>query len=207
LTQEAEFLIKRYQLQWLVAGAAQRPLSDLQRFVRNTWTEMGIQNADDAVITEQELRAISLALLRDDLPFTPGFYSPIDDVFYLSPGSNLSDPEVQSTVRHETTHLLAGRERTRQAFAQKYGTPKYIRLWEPFEEGMAELINMEASRPKTAPVCSPGLPQTKSSYGSKVDLMCQLIGTAGMGRDFVFEAYFTGNIPDAIFKFLEQRAR
>jgi uncharacterized protein DUF4157 len=206
LNDGTEYSIKRYQLQWLVAGLPDKPLAELERDVRSEWQEIGTQPAANAVITEQERRAVALIASVSHMGIEPGFYFPPDDIFYLAPNADLSDPRVQNTARHETMHLLGGRERTRQAFVQRFGTPHYIRYWSPFEEGMAELINMEATRATSAPVCAPGLPPTESAYGGNITLMCRLIGQPGMGRDVVFQAYFTGNIPDSIFQFLVQNA-
>ncbi|MEO1208795.1 MAG: DUF4157 domain-containing protein [Cyanobacteria bacterium J06638_20] len=195
----AEYSIKRFQLQWLVAGSYGLPIEEIDRGVRSLWTEQGITASADARITDQERRATALVASRAHAGLEPGFYFPPNDMFYLAPGSDLRQASVQDVARHETVHLLGGRDRTRQAFVERYGTPRYINLWRPFEEGMAELINLESSPTAT----SPGGAITGSAYGPFVAMMRRIMGHPGVGRAILFRAYFTGIIPDLIFQRLE----
>ena len=120
LANDAEFVIKRYQLQYLVAGAPPYGPDVMQGNVRSMWKEIGTQPAGDAVITDQEIRGVSLIALFPNLKHTRILFTGWTTSSILTPGSNLGDKEVQSTARHETSHLLAGRESTRQAFAKSF---------------------------------------------------------------------------------------
>ncbi|HEX6288341.1 MAG TPA: DUF4157 domain-containing protein [Herpetosiphonaceae bacterium] len=197
----AEYSIKRFQLQWLVAGGYGRPTSEVDRDVRSLWTEQGITPPATAVITEQERRATALVAFRAFAGLEPGFYFPPDDMFYLAPSSNLRTPAVQAVARHEAVHLLGGRERTRRAFIERFGADRYIQYWRPFEEGISELIAIEATPAnQQGSPGAPGVPNTQSGYGAYVTLMQRIMNI--IGREALFQAFFTGNIPNRIFELL-----
>jgi hypothetical protein len=112
-----------------------------------------LEQAPPQHITEQELRIAQLTSAAD---FVAGFYLPEDDIIYLRPGTDLSTPAARGLVRHETAHLLGGRERTRQAFMNQYGS-NYLRYYVPFEEGMAEFVRTESQPVGESSPTTPGV--------------------------------------------------
>jgi hypothetical protein len=207
LRDRTEYGIKSFQLQWLVVGSLGLPTPELDKGVRQEWERLGIQPGEHPTVMNQERRVVAFESAISMMSIIPGFYFPPDDTFYLAPqASDLSAPETQTVARHEIVHLLGGRDRTRQAFLRHYGAERYITYWRPFEEGMAELINMEANPAQTG-LSAPGAPDTSSGYGEYVHMMNELMRQPGMSRDRLFEAYFTGNIPDQVFEWLQTRVR
>jgi hypothetical protein len=203
----AEYSIKRFQLQWMVAHALGIPEAEADKDVKSMWTELGVTAAADAVVTEQERRAVALVAFRATISLSPAFYFPPDDIFYLAPGTNLKEPSSQATVRHESGHLLAG-GRTQQAFVKRFGSPQYIRYWSPFEEGMAEWIALEGTPGGPKPSETKAPTQTESAYGPNVDLMKSIAEDKQVGgRDKLIEAFLTGNIPDRVFDLLKEKVK
>jgi hypothetical protein len=196
---QTEYSIKRYQLLVLVVGDLPAATPQLDGWVRQEWPQHGITPGGPSVITDQERRAMALVNMRTHVTLIPGFYLPLDDAFYLAPGANLSDPATQDVARHETAHLLGGRERTRDAFLARIPDRRVaVEKWGTFEEGMAELINLEASG---RVACGPNA-ATPSGYAGNVATMCRIMADPRVGRATLINAYFTGNIPDVVFSLL-----
>ncbi len=214
---QTEFGIKRYQLEMSVLGLRGQNQTELDTGVEQLWQMHNITPGDPALITDQERR---LAVLVSTLfaQGNPGFYHPGDDVIYLQPHPRLRTAEGADVARHETVHLLGGRERTREVFVARYGVPDYVRYWSTFEEGMAEMLARE-SRP--AGQAAPSSTTTRSTtteggstttvevtvgpgYDTEVGIMRAIMGNAEVGREGLLSAYFTGVVPEIIFDLLER---
>lgn len=140
--------------------------------------------------------------------FAAGFYLPVEDMFYLRPGTNLDQPAVQSVARHEMSHMLGGAERTRDAFRNRYHDA-YIPHWRAFEEGMAEIVRSETAPPAEQQAIQQGQNSGNVSTGEDPfyvaarERMNHLFQAAPGNRELLFNAYFTGNITDQVFQLLE----
>ena len=203
VTSVGDFAGKRYQLErW--AGADKTinmPAAELERLMRALWADpaSGITPEAGARLTNPEKVAAAWAQLASFVTLEPAFYFPLEDRFYLSPGVNLSTLEGQDTARHETVHLLGGGERTRQAFIKMFGT-NWLKYWKPFEEGMAEFVNVSGRTPAQIPPSSAGQGSILSGYGGFYTLVRRLIAEPTLGRDAVMKAYFTGDISADLFQ-------
>ena len=158
-----------------------------------------------AHITRQE-RLTTVFLTSGEL--VSGFYSPIEDTFYLEPGTRPESPGAQATARHEMVHLVGGGERTRSAFRTRYGN-NYLRYWRPFEEGMAEFIRTETQPETEASAVAQGEHMGNVQTG-ELDFYVrsqawvrQLIAAAPENRQLLMNAYLTGNISEDVFRLLE----
>lgn len=140
--------------------------------------------------------------------FAAGFYLPVEDMFYLRPGTNLNEPGVQSVARHEMAHMLGGAERTRDAFRNRYHDA-YIPHWRAFEEGMAEIVRSETAPQAEQQAIQQGQSSGNVSTGEDPfyvaarERMNHLFQAAPGNRELLFNAYFTGNITDQVFQLLE----
>jgi hypothetical protein len=205
-----EFVAKRYQLETLISSGLRQNTTLLDSEVAVLWRQFGIQPGSSPHITDQERRVATFKLLEAS---AAGFYHPPDDIIYFPPTVNLSMPATRDIARHETAHLLGGRERTRQAFIRRFGTANYMHYWEPFEEGMAELITQE-SRPVGQRVPSSTIATSRSGstivtveaggsqYEQYVQWIRRLIALHSRNRNLLLQAFFTGNIPETIFSLL-----
>ena len=215
LTNNTDYGIKRYQLEMQVLGLGGQNSAGMDEGVRSLWTQFGINPAANAVITEQERKA-AVFFMATTQTANPGFYHPNDDLIYIRPGVNLLSPEGSAVVRHETVHLLGGRNRTLQAFRTKFGS-SFLPYWATFEEGIAELITEESTPAGEAP--APEAPRTVRDgsstvtvesigvYRDEVRIMRIIMNDSRVGRPALMQAYFTGNIPDVIFDLLRQNVR
>ena len=203
-----EYGIKRYQLQVKVVGIGQN-VAPIDALVKERWRLHNITADPNGQITEQERRAAILASFADN-PVAPGFYNPIDDTIYLSHFVKLERPADVAVARHETVHFLGGREATRKAFVARYGATDYLRYWCIFEEGLAEMLSSESAspdekKPSESTTISSGTTVTvevTGAYEPEVAIMKGVV--AKLGRDVVLGAYFSGNLPEPLFKLLEQ---
>lgn len=205
-----EFVAKRYQLETLVSSGLRQNTALLDSEVAVLWRQFSIQPGSSPHITDQERRVAIFKLLEAS---AAGFYHPPDDTIYFPPTVNLSMPATRDIARHETVHLLGGRERTRQAFIRRFGTADYMRYWEPFEEGMAEFITQE-SRPVGQRVPSTTIATSRSGsttvtveaggsqYEQYVQWIGRLIALDSRNRDLLLQAFFTGNLPATVFRLL-----
>jgi hypothetical protein len=193
-----DFTAKKYQLLRLLGfnRYVNTPASHLDAAVRRLWLDPGVgvtaQPTDPVTEPERVMaawkRGVDVAFIE------PAFYHPGDDRFYLSSYADLTTLEGQDTARHETVHLLGGRERTRQAFLTTFGG-NWIRYWQPFEEGMAEFVNSSSRTPAQIPPSATGAGQLASAYSDFYRKVQSLMAQPGVGRDAVMQAYFTGQIP------------
>ena len=192
---------KFYQLQRLVGANrfGDVPTAELERQVRAMWADpaLGMTVPSSARITDVEkvavvwFQGVQMAFLQ------PAFYHPGDDKFYLSSHVNLGTLEGQDVVRHESVHLLGGRETTRHAFVARFGTD-WMKYWRPFEEGMAEFVNSSSRTPAQIPPSATGAGSLSSGYGNYFAMVQRLITV--FGRDVVMQAYFTGQISATMFQ-------
>jgi hypothetical protein len=198
-----DFAGKRYQLErW--AGADRflnAPPAQLDTNVRSIWADpaVGVTAAPGARVTTAEMVAAVWFQGAMFSTLEPAFYFPDEDKFYLSSHVNLSTLEGQDTARHETVHLLAGRETTRQAFIAQFGTD-WMKYWKPFEEGMAEFVNISSRTPAQIPPSAAGSGGIMSGYGTYYRKVQRLMALPGVGRDAVMQAYFTGRISQTMFQ-------
>ncbi|MDQ2976089.1 MAG: hypothetical protein M3R69_11850, partial [Acidobacteriota bacterium] len=171
--------------------------------------QFGVRPSASARFTEQEKRT---AIFIGSGNIASGFYLPLEDTFYLKPGTNLADPRTRSTARHEMAHLLGGAEQTRSAFRQRYGE-NYMRYWRPFEEGMAELVKAETQPEAERRAVAAGETSTSGDvtveigehpfYVASQAWIRSLIAAAPGNRQLLLRAYFTGNIPETVFQLIE----
>jgi len=127
-----------------------------------------------------------------------GFYLPIEDTFYLAPGTNLNELGVQGVARHEMAHLLGGAEKTRDAFHDRY-KGDYIPHWRAFEEGMAEIFTRETQSAAEAKA----MPPPEDFYIKARERMEKLMAAKPENRQLLLNAYFTGNITKEVFELLD----
>jgi hypothetical protein len=202
-----DFAGKRYQLErWAGANRFMNtPPAQLDTMVRSIWSDpaVGVTAAPGARVTTAEQVAAVWFQAALFSTLEPAFYFPDEDKFYLSSHVNLNTLEGQDTARHETVHLLGGRETTRQAFIARFGA-NWMQYWKPFEEGMAEFINISSRTPAQIPPSVAGSGGIMSGYGQYYRKVQRLIALPGVGRDMVLQAYFTGNISSALFQQWQQ---
>lgn len=198
-----DFAGKRYQLErW--AGADRflnTPPARLNTDVRSIWADpaVGVTAASGARVTVAEMVAAVWFQGAMFSALEPAFYFPDEDKFYLSSHVNLTTLEGQDTARHETVHLLAGRETTRQAFITQFGT-NWMQYWRPFEEGMAEYVNISSRTAAQTPPSASASGGVMSGYGAYYRKVQRLMALSGVGRDAVMQAYFTGRISQTMFQ-------
>ena len=184
------------------------PPTGVEAHLPEVEAEFGIQAPAGTRFTRQE---IDVAVFISSGQFASGFYLPAEDRFYLKPGTDLSDPRAQSTARHEMSHLLGGATQTQEAFRRRYG-PDYQRYWRPFEEGMAEFVRTETQTPDERAAVAAGESSTEGSltvtieespfYVASQQWIRRVIAAAPQNRQLLLNAYFTGNIPDAVFQLI-----
>jgi len=198
-----DFAGKRYQLErW---AGADRFLNTaparLNTDVLAIWADpaVGVTAAPGARVTTAEMVAAVWFQGAMFSALEPAFYFPDEDKFYLSSHVNLSTLEGQDTARHETVHLLGGRETTRQAFITQFGT-NWMQYWRPFEEGMAEFVNISSRTPAQIPPSAAGSGGVMSGYAQYYRKVQRLMALPGVGRDAVMQAYFTGRISQTMFQ-------
>jgi hypothetical protein len=202
-----DFAGKRYQLErW--AGADRfmnTPNTELERQVRGIWADpaAGVTAAANARVTTAEKVAVAWFQGAMFSALEPAFYHPGEDKFYLSPHIHLDTLEGEDVARHETVHLLGGRETTRQAFITRFGA-SWKTYWKPFEEGMAEFVNTSSRTPAQTPPSAAGAGGIMSGYVQALRQVRTLIAAPNMGRDAVMRAYFTGQIPATMFQAWQQ---
>lgn len=198
-----DFAGKRYQLErW--AGADRfmnTPAAQRDTMVRSIWADpaVGVTAAPGARVTTAEMVAAVWFQGAMFSTLEPAFYFPDEDKFYLSSHVDLTTLAGQDTARHETVHLLAGRETTRQAFITQFGTD-WMKYWKPFEEGMAEFVNISSRTPAQIPPGTSGTGGLMSGYGQYYAKVQRLMALPGVGRDAVMQAYFTGRISQTMFQ-------
>ncbi len=211
-----EFGIKRYQLEMLVLGLGGQNQSQLDQAVQGLWQQFNISPGSTYSITNQEQRIAALVTLIGARG-NPGFYHPGDDIIYLEPGTNLRSAMGSEVARHETVHLLGGRDQTRLAFVAHFGQDRYLPYWSTFEEGIAELLSRE-SRPPGQAAPAPTTTTNRSgsttviatsvaAYQEEVRIMRGIMNNPRVGRQRLLRAYFTGNIPRNIFGLLSRAIR
>jgi hypothetical protein len=198
---------KFYHLQRLVGADrfGDVPAAESERQVRAMWADpaLGMTVPASARITDVEkvavvwFQGVQMAFLQ------PAFYHPGDDKFYLSSHVNLNTLEGEDVVRHESVHLLGGRETTRHAFVTRFGAD-WMKYWRPFEEGMAELVNSASRTPAQIPPSATGSGSLSSGYTQYYNKVQRLIALPGVGRDAVMQAYFTGQISATMFQRWQQ---
>jgi hypothetical protein len=159
----------------------------------------GVTAAANAQVTNPERVALAWSNLAAGANTLPAFFFPLEDRFYLAPHIDLNTLEGQDVARHETVHLLGGRERTRQAFIARFGG-RWINYWSPFEEGVAEFLNISSRTPAQTPPSASGQSPLRSAYEQFVNHVRQLVAEPAIGRDAVLRAYFTGSISEDIFR-------
>jgi Domain of unknown function (DUF4157) len=212
-TTPGEYGIKRYQLELAITSGFGKDTSTIDNEVRRLWASYKISGGAP---TDQERHLAMFAFFANN-PIVPGFYSPLDDMIHLSHFVDLKKTDDVEVARHETLHLIGGRDKTRQAFVARYGQTDYIRHWCIFEEGTAQLLTLEsappdAKKPATAPN-APAPPPTKQgestvevvkepAYQEEVKFMKDVLSKAG--RDVVLEAYFSGVVPEKLFQFFDK---
>lgn len=193
-----DFTAKKYQLLRLLGFDRYANISTarLDAAVRRLWADpgAGVTAQPTDPVTEPERVMAAWKVGVDAAFIEPAFYHPGDDRFYLSSYADLTTLEGQDTARHETVHLLGGREATRQAFVTTFGS-NWIRYWQPFEEGMAEFVNSSSRTPAQIPPSATGAGQLASAYSDFFVKVQRLMAQPGVGRDAVMQAYFTGQIP------------
>ncbi len=212
-TTPGEYGIKRYQLELAITSGFGKDTSAIDNEVRRLWATYKISGGAP---TDQERHLAMFAFFANN-PIVPGFYSPLDDMIHLSHFVDLKKTDDVEVARHETLHLIGGRDKTRQAFVARYGQTDYIRHWCIFEEGTAQLLTLEsappdAKKPATGPN-APAPPPTKQgestvevvkepAYQEEVKFMKDVMSKAG--RDVVLEAYFSGVVPEKLFQFFDK---
>jgi Domain of unknown function (DUF4157) len=201
------FAAGRYRLEKLVSTIDQAT-ADTE--VRNMWQRYQIRAERDARVTPQE-RQIALFQVFAHEPRIPnGFYQAQEDTVYIPDFVNLRTTEGAYLARHETAHLLGGREATRSAFMRRFGAA-WMEWWFPFEEGLAELVSIESLPAGQAPPPPPTLDLGggASVQGERYDeyVVWARSMTADPGnKEIVLQAYFSGNVPERVFE-LFARAR
>lgn len=192
------FGIKRYQLETAISsiGAGADPR------VRQWWAESSckITAKPDAHIVDQERRmAVLSEKIMEVKGSKGGFYLVQDDAIYLTEttakdlvGTTADSKDAAVTAGHEMVHLLAGRERTRNAFMAYFPGQRWICYWSAFEEGMAEITASDALG-----AASGG---EQRIYAKNVELMRGIM--RDLGEEPVRRAYFTGTPGRDIFEAL-----
>jgi hypothetical protein len=193
-----DFAAKHMQMDRSLGGNRYMSIgrTQIEREVRRVWSQAGITPAAGAVLTEPERVATAWWMVSEASWNVPAFFFPGEDRIYLSPGVNLSDLEGQDVARHETVHLLGGGERTRQAFLARFGQA-WLRYWRPFEEGVAEYVNISSRTPAQTPPSATGQHGINTAYGEYYESVRRLV--AAVGRDVVLHTYFTGDVSEAVF--------
>jgi hypothetical protein len=201
-----DFAGKRYQLERSVGADRFMNMgaSQLDSDVRGAWTDpnIGVTAVANARVTDQEKLAVAILSMAMGSSLEPAFYFPREDRIYLSPHVDLTTAPGADIARHESGHLLGGRETTRLTFMRQFGN-EWIRYWQPFEEGVTEFINF-SSRPAAQSSSSTHGGELFSGYQQALQQVEQLIASSNMGRDAVLRAFFTGRIPAAMFQRWQQ---
>jgi hypothetical protein len=210
-TDPAQFRLKFYEHnKWF---AARVPVNDstVVATLQQAWPAAGY-SASSRITPQEPLLALWLS------PPPAGFYNPPDDTLYLAPGITLTgDADV---ARHEMVHLLGGREATLSAFTRHFGAD-WLDYWNAFEEGIAETISRATRPPGTAPSrgtttshtttgprgSTTVTATTQGAYEAEVTWIRRIINAAPGNRTLLFNAYFSGRIPEAVFQLLGDVAR
>jgi len=200
-----QFAAKVYRLGKLSGEPPTGVEAGLPEFERS----FGVEAPAGARFTSQE---IDVAVFLNAGNFAAGFYFPAEDRFYLKPGTDISQPRAQSTARHEMAHMLGGSTQTQDAFRRRYGAD-YLRYWRPFEEGMAEFVRTETQTPEERAAVAAGESSTEGSvtvtisedpfYVASLAWIRRLVAAAPGNRQLLLNAYFTGNIPDEVFRLVD----
>jgi hypothetical protein len=202
----------RYRLQVVVEGVNEAS-AELDGAVNNLWSRYHISHESSAVITPQERRmAMYETFLRQ--PWIPGLangmYNPLEDTVYVPDIAQVGTPRGSFLVRHETAHLVGGGERLRQAFMRRFGA-RWLEWWDPFNEGMAELVAVESLPPGTSPPpageveVQPGLIVSEQRYENYLQWVQQMTANPEDAA-LVRRAYFTGEVDEHVYELLA-RAR
>jgi|GEM_PF-2906629 len=187
-----QFMAKNYRLSRTIGVA---PL-ELETRVGEELRRVGLTApASTSRITYQEKLVTIFAISAGGVA---GFYLPVEDTFYLAPGTNLNELGVQGVARHEMVHLLGGAEKTRDAFKDRY-KGDYIPHWRAFEEGMAEVFTRETQSAAEAKA----MPPPDDFYVQARERMEKLMATKPENRQLLLNAYFTGNITKEVFELLD----
>jgi hypothetical protein len=203
VSSRGDFGGKYFQLQRLIG--ADRMLGHSAAYLQSQATTQwaipatGVTAAGNALLTNPEKVALAWSNLAAGTNSIPAFFFPPEDRFYLGPHIDLNTLEGQDVARHETVHLLGGRERTRQAFITRFGA-RWLNYWSSFEEGMAEFVNISSRTTAQTPPSATGQSPLGSAYGQFYDHVRELIADPAVGRDAVLRAYFTGSISEDIFR-------
>jgi hypothetical protein len=198
---------KRYQLErWAGADRFMNiPVAQQNTMVRALWADpnVGVTAAAGAIPTTPERVAAVWFQGVQGAFLEPAFTHPGEDKFYLSSYVDLSTAAGVDTARHETVHLLGGRETTRQAFIARFGT-NWMQYWRPFEEGMAEFVNFSSQTSAPASPGTAGAGTLQSGYTQYYQKVRRFMALPGVGRDAVMQAYFTGRISATMFQQWQQ---
>jgi hypothetical protein len=200
----------RYRLELHIAGVSAASAAAATQ-VRGLWTAHGISAAPDARITQQERRiaAYSQFALAPAVP--NGLYQVAENRIYIPDFVDLTQPEGSYLARHETAHLIGGRDRLRLAFLRRFGG-SWLEWFNPFNEGMAELVSMESLPAGQSPPAPPmrdvggGRSVGGDRYEEWVGWM-QNIARDPADRELMFRAYFTGDIPERVFELIARERR
>ena len=166
-----------------------------------------IPTSDSPVVTDQERGVADYYKHAHAPPIPNGLYQVQEDRIYVLE-TNLMNPSNAFVSRHETAHLISGGERVRQAFVRRFGS-QWLEWWEPFNEGMAELISIESLPQGQAPPPAPtyttpgGVIVEGQRYEEYVEQMRQITADPA-NRELFLRAFFTGDIPERVFELLAQ---
>ena len=207
----AGFAAARYRLQLTVVGISQNT-SQIDARVAQLWQQHRITASPSARVTEQERRLAMYNIFLQQpwvVGLANGLYQVREDRVYIPEIVNLSTSRGSFLARHETAHLIGGGERLREAFVRRFGT-NWLEWWNPFNEGMAELIARESlpsgqTPPPPAQIrLSETLTISEERYNQYVIWM-QNIARNRQDRELIFRAYFTGNVPEGVFELLARQ--
>ena len=97
----------------------------------------------------------------------------------------------------DSVNSFGARDTTLNAFRKKYSND-FIRYWSPFEEGMTELIAQDSD-----PGGSNTGPESGNPYAGYVSKLRDKFKAEPASRAVFLKAYYSGNIPDAVFSWVE----
>ncbi|NNG00309.1 MAG: DUF4157 domain-containing protein [Desulfobacteraceae bacterium] len=204
------FAAARYRLQLFLVGIG-RDTSSVDTIVAGLWQTHGITVDSSARVTEQERRiAMYYAFYQQPwiVGLANGLYQAQEDKIYLPEIVDLTTNRGSFLARHETAHLLSAGERMRQAFVRRFGT-NWLEWWDPFNEGMAELITTESLPPGETPPdpaeisLSPTSTISEDRYEQYVAWMRDIARNPEQSA-LIRRAFFTGIVPERVFELFAQ---
>jgi hypothetical protein len=207
-----EFAVKQYEHDRWFANNVPINQAEVLRKLRESWPQAGY--GDSTTLVPQEI-LLSLWIT----PPAEGFYNPADDNFYLGPEVDLSNPANLEVVRHETVHLLGGRDATIRAFLARLRPTqgaRWFHYWHAFEEGIAQIVALDSAPPGTTRQPAQSTSSTTRSgggtttvtvtsegaYTRQVDWIRSIMAAAPDNRALLLRAYFSGSVPEEVFTLL-----